>query len=342
MRNEWRIVIATAIWLFCARITAQEYGLLPPVDMGKWDIPAGNYSGITPLGEGLYAVVDDKAETAGFFVFLIEQDSLSGQVVRVENKGFRGDISMPKRRDAEGVAYTPNDSLIWISGEADQQILAQHLSGMNADKALQVPDCFSIDSIMPNNGFEALCYDTQNDLFWTTTEKALRDDNMLLRLQSFDKKALQDNSTLLRLQSFDKEGHAQEYYGYELDTPEIVRQGKAYAFGAVALCAADNGKLWVMERELNVPNRRLNATTNLKIFEIDPLNEAQPTVKRLIIGFSTRMRLIRPQFANYEGLCKGIRLANGRQTWLLISDSQGGYGNKLCRLRDFLRVIVEQ
>ena len=55
---------------------------------------------------------------------------------------------------------------------------------------------------------------------------------------------------------------------------------------------------------------------------------------------ATRMRLVRPKLANYEGLCEGSRLADGRRTWLLVSDSQGGYGNRLCHLRDWIRVCV--
>ena len=37
-------------------------------------IPAGNYSGITWLGGDLYAVVSDKSEEDGFFVFEIKLD----------------------------------------------------------------------------------------------------------------------------------------------------------------------------------------------------------------------------------------------------------------------------
>lgn len=313
----------------------QDFSLLPPVDLGAWGISAGNYSSITPIGGNLYAVTDDKAETSGFFVFLIEQDSLTGRVTRIENRGFRGDASLRKNRDAEGVAFTPHDSLIWVSGEADQRILAHKLSGQYAGKELSVPICLSIDSIVPNYGFEALCFDSLNHLFWTMTENSLRADSPVAAPGT-------DIAANLRLQSFNINGFPQASCVYQLDLPQESARGTDYAFGAVALCPADNGKLWVMERELNVPDKRLNAVTRLKIYEINPFCGKIPLPKRLIIDFSTSMKLLRPQFANYEGLCKGASLTDGRQTWLLISDSQGGYGNKLCHLRDLLRVMLEQ
>ena len=45
-------------------------------------------------------------------------------------------------------------------------------------------------------------------------------------------------------------------------------------------------------------------------------------------------------FANYEGMCPGPRLADGRQTLLLIDDTQAGAGNSLFRLSEHLKVIV--
>ena len=39
------------------------------------DIPAGNYSGITPIGNDRYAVVSDKT-TDGFYIFHIDIDTI--------------------------------------------------------------------------------------------------------------------------------------------------------------------------------------------------------------------------------------------------------------------------
>ena len=135
--------------------------------------------------------------------------------------------------------------------------------------------------------------------------------------------------------------------------PVSEAKGEQYAFGVVAIWPQEGGRLWVMEREFNVPERRLKARTLMKIYEVVPgsgtaLPEKPPSEwlssyalkKEPVAAFSTRMRLVRPNLANYEGLCEGSRLADGRRTWLLVSDSQGGYGNRLCHLRDWIRVCV--
>ena len=62
--------------------------------------------------------------------------------------------------------------------------------------------------------------------------------------------------------------------------------------------------------------------------------------KHLLARWATRLRLFRFDLANYEGLCLGRRLADGRQTLLCVSDAQGGAGRWFLRLHDVLRVVV--
>ena len=56
----------------------------------KWHIPAANYSGITPLGDGCYAVVSDQEEQAGFYLWNIHVDLSSGQLLEMESLGWKG------------------------------------------------------------------------------------------------------------------------------------------------------------------------------------------------------------------------------------------------------------
>ena len=65
-----------------------------------------------------------------------------------------------------------------------------------------------------------------------------------------------------------------------------------------------------------------------------------PVRKQLLTRWITRLRCFRFDLANYEGLCLGRRLHDGRQTLLCVSDAQGGAGRWFLRLRDALRVIV--
>lgn len=128
------------LWLSAGYAKAQQVELLKPKDLGRWNIPPGNYSGITPIGDGRYAVVSDKEAQDGFFVFRIRQDERTGQVTEVVNEGFRGtDSALKSGRDAEGVAFVPEDSLVWVSGEADQRIVAYRTDGAPAHRELAVP-----------------------------------------------------------------------------------------------------------------------------------------------------------------------------------------------------------
>ena len=72
-------------------------------------LPAGNYSGITALGNNRYAVVSDKSETEGFFILHIETDSVKGCITSLENEGFQSS-GLPNR-DIEGICYRPQQIL---------------------------------------------------------------------------------------------------------------------------------------------------------------------------------------------------------------------------------------
>ena len=54
----------------------------------------------------------------------------------------------------------------------------------------------------------------------------------------------------------------------------------------------------------------------------------------------TQLGIFSRSLANYEGMCLGRRLADGRQTVLCVSDAQEGAGRCGVHLRDFLRVVV--
>ena len=348
MRRALIVTFGTGmLWLSAGYAAAQQVELLNPKDLGRWNIPPGNYSGITPIGGGRYAVASDKETQDGFFVFRIRQDGRTGQVAEVVNEGFRGaDSALKGGRDAEGVAFVPEDSLVWISGEADQRIAAYRTDGAPAHRELAVPSSLGRSAITSNYGFEALAYDRASGLFWTVTENALKADGRVAEPGA-------GHGVCLRLQSFGRDGLPRASYAYPLDVPVSEAKGKRYAFGVVAIWPQEDGRLWVMEREFNVPKRRLKARTTMKVYEVAPgsgtaLPENIPSErlsgfalkKMAVAAFSTRMRLVRPKLANYEGLCEGSRLADGRRTWLLVSDSQGGHGNRVCHLRDWIRVCV--
>ena len=61
--------------------------------------------------------------------------------------------------------------------------------------------------------------------------------------------------------------------------------------------------------------------------------------RRELAEWTSRFTLTDTRFANYEGMCLGPVLADGRQTLLLLSDSQAGMGRLFWHLRDRLMVV---
>ena len=248
------------------------------------DMPAGNYSGITPIGDDRYAVVSDKTAD-GFYVFHISIDSVSGRIVSVGNEGFRP--SGHDSRDQEGIAWCPRTHTLFISGEADNQILEYDADGRRTGRRLQVPATFS--QLSGNYG-----------------ERPARSDS------------------LLRLTAFDDSGRVVAQYAYALDGVKPKRRG-TLVNGVSELCALGDGRLLVLERTLRVTPLKIGSYAETRLYVVSPTADAQPLAKSLLCSFRTRINLFRRNFANYEGLCVARRCADGTLVLLLIADSQNRY-----------------
>ncbi len=324
------------------------------VSLGKWGIGTGNFSGITPLGDDRYAVVSDKEPADGYFVLRIRQDSIMGRVEDVELESYCGNPSplLDEKglslRDCEDVAFFPTAGTLFICGEGDQRILEYDSLGHLTGRELAVPPIFSRAKIIGNYGFEALTYSPSNHCFWTITESTLPADGSCASPQN---KRVQN---LLRLQAFGDDFQPLAQYPYRMDMPKIVKYGSTYAMGVSAITALPDGDLLVLERELNVSEAYFASTAECKIFRISPstswqidgntqLSTLDPNkflVKQLIANFTTKLTPVCYNFANYEGMCLGRRLADGRQTVLLINDSQAALGRRVIHLKDYIKVLI--
>lgn len=292
------IIVCCLLILGTSGITAQK-----PQRFHQ-ELPAGNYSGITALGNHKYAVVSDKSEEDGFFVLHIEIDSIKGRITTFKNEGFRSS-SLPNR-DIEGICYRPSTNTVFIAGEQDNEVYEYTLDGKRTGQRLKMPAFFK--EAGRNYGLESLTYDRKRHLFYTTSERVLKGDS-LLRIQSFS-----DNL---------KPGFC---YYYKPDEPI----SKKHFYGVSELCALEDGRLLVLERQIHVPKLKLGASTIIRIYETTPTDK--PILeKRLVKEFRTRLSLTSRKFANYEGLCElqGNRL-------LLIADSQNRYKGFL---RDWFMII---
>lgn len=256
-------------------------------------LPPGNYSGIASLGNDRYAVVSDKTQEDGFYVFRILIDTIRGRITEVENEGFRSS-GMPNR-DMEGICYLPATNTVFICGEKDNEVYEYSLDGQRTGRKLEMPEPFR--QADHNYGIESLTYDAQRHLFYLTTEHPLKGDS------------------LLRIQTFGDDLKAQRQYLYQPDAPISSK----HIYGVSELCALDDGRLLVLERQIRIPRLKLGASTVIRIYEVRPAEE--PFLeKRLIKEFRTHMNFFSRRFANYEGLCQ-----LSPSLLLLLADSQDRY-----------------
>lgn len=302
-------------------------------------VPAGNYSGITRLHENTYAVVSDKSETDGFFVFNINIDSISGEITSVENLGFKGGDK--RHTDCEGIALVPSWSTLFISREADNQIAEYTTEGRTTGRTLTLPDVF-LKEMRPNSGIEAFTYDEPTSTFWAINECTMRIDGEAATPQN-------GLPNLLRLISFGSDLLPDKMYFYETDAPGTDKQAAVYTMGVSEILVADSNRILVLEREFFVPKAKIGAYVNCKLYETvptdslaHPATETNPTSKnalpkRLVHSFKTRLNITNRSLANYEGMCFGPKLADGSVTLILVSDSQNRYAGIL---KDFFKTII--
>ena len=344
-----KILLLLHLMLATSALCAQEVQSFKQHNMKRWGIPQGNYSGITHIEGDRYALISDKQEADGWTEVRIAFRP-SGDIDKMElvaqhyNQATTG-----KARDSEGIAYVPGQGL-FVCAENDQQIHELSEEGTPTGRRLLVPACFSTSNIFPNYGFEALTYDANQGIFWTTTEQGLRSDVPTMTT------IVSPTPSILRLQSFDSDLLPLRQFAYKTEEPATKHTPKHYAFGVSELLAIDDGTLIVMERELNIPKNYNRAQCNIRLFSVKPsidkafadtstpLRETDTNIflqKKPLFDFHTGIHLLgKKNFANYEGMCLGPKLADGRQTILLVADSQNRAGNSLFHLKDYIKVIV--
>ena len=273
-------------------------------------VPAGDFSGITPISQNLYAVVDDKRGD-GFYVFRIDFDA-AGDILSVRNLGFRGD-SQPGR-DAEGIVYYPPQKTVFISGEQDNEVAEYRLDGQPTGRKLNAAHLFT--NARPNRGLEALAYNPQTHRFWTTTECPLQGDSLFV------------------LCSFNEQFQPVDKVEYAMDAPLAEEFGGTHIHGISEMTALDDGSLLILEREAFIPEEKFGAWAVCKLYQFTLGANAQ---KHLVHEWKTDISLFHQDFANYEGMCLGPRLEDGSQVIILTADSQHRYMDVLS---DWFKTIV--
>lgn len=327
MRMRKSILLMLVLLTAVVQLTAQQVTLNEQHHFGK-AVPAGNYSGITWLGGNRYAVADDKSPTAGFHLMTIRIDSLTGDVLDVQAERFV--TNQQPNRDEEGICYVPQSNTVFVSGEADGQIVEYSMDGQLTGRLLTIPAVFA--TAYHNRSFEALTYNAQTHRFWTTSENTLRADGTKPNI-------LNKVASRLRLQSFGDDLQPCEQYWYVTDSSAIKSTKGTTTLGVSGLAALDDGRLVVLEREVRTTPKIIGSFAHVRLYVVNPAMHSPGTLlqKQLLAELRTRFNLTRRNFANYEGICVGPRLHDGRQVLVLLADSQNQYKGIL---RDWFRTIV--
>ena len=322
MRLLW-----TALMLMPLMVIAQEVTLLKQKAFPK-TVSAGNYSGITWLGASRYAIANDKSPTAGFYLMTIETDSITGELLTVREDTFL--TSGLPNRDEEGICYMPESQTVFVSGEADQEIIEYNLQGQLTGRKLNIPEIFK--TAYKNGGFEALTYQPKTHRFWTTSEFTLKADGEKPTIERKIKNRL-------RLQSFGDDLQPKEQYWYESDSTIIKKEKGRSIVGVSDLAALDDGRIVVLEREMYFPKKQIGSFALVKLYVVNPTLHKQGEIlsKTLLTEFRTKVNLTRRSFANYEGICIGPKLADGRQLLILVCDSQNQYRGVL---KDWFKTVI--
>ena len=306
---------------------AQEVTLLKQKAFPK-TVSAGNYSGITWLGASRYAIANDKSPTAGFYLMTIETDSITGELLTVREDTFL--TSGLPNRDEEGICYMPESQTVFVSGEADQEIIEYNLQGQLTGRKLNIPEVFKTS--YKNGGFEALTYQPKTHRFWTTSEFTLKADGEKPTIERKIKNRL-------RLQSFGDDLQPKEQYWYESDSTIIKKHKGRSIVGVSGLAALDDGRIVVLEREMYFPKKQIGSFAHVKLYVVNPTLHKPGEIlsKTLLTEFRTKVNLTRRSFANYEGICVGPKLADGRQVLILVCDSQNQYRGVL---KDWFKTVI--
>ena len=351
---KYKFALCTlAVVLFTLSSFAQQVKICGQTKLNKWGIAPGNYSGISHVRDNLYAIVDDKDPVDGFKFLTLDIDRENGKVLNAslsEPEGMKERRAKGEntKRDCEGVAYFPDKNTVFVSGEEEQRILEYTIEGRLTGRELAIPSIMQRNKIVSNLGFEALTYNDEQKRFWTTTESTLPADGK----QSSPHNPLIHNR--LRFVSFDNTLKPVESFVYQMDLLKATNKSATSLYGVPSLLALDDGRIIVMEREGCFPKQQYGSWVRIKLYVVNPklskpisldtpmarVEDDSVMSKELICEFVTRLRLGSMNLSNYEGMCLGPNLNDGRQTLILIADSQNGMGNWMYHIKDHIRIVI--
>jgi len=261
-------------------------------------------SGISRIAGDRYYAVDDRGGLLYELKIAVngEDEITACEVAR--------SVRLEGRRDLEGCAYDPLEGRVWVSDEADTSVRQfDPLTGRETAR-VAVPDVFA-KNVVHNRSFEGLTISPDGLRLYVANEDTLRCDG-----------AIADNAHggVVRIQEFVRKGAVLPWvpsrqFFYQTDTVAGEKFRNIAISGVAALCAVEDGKLLVLEREMSQKDPLLPSFRG-RLYEIDLKDVRKPVAKRLLWDENT-------YFSNYEGMCPGPKLKDGSRSLVLISDGGG-------------------
>ena len=281
-------------------------------------LPA-SLSGITWAGGNRYYAVSDDAFTneVGLYPLTIDLSSNGLAVASCSITHPTNRIPLAAAYDLEDVAFDAANGTVWVVDETRGTVKEYRLSDGAAVRTLQLPDFLrNARSIL---GLESLALSGDGLSLWTCTEEALSCDGprssaatgTTVRLLKFMRPTVRDDFMLAGTFPYTTDAWSQPC--------DFNGQGRR---GVSGLCVLPDGSLLVLERELSFGGTKTwDAVSSARLsFAIYHVDVAKGTDKVKLASAGDRVFA----FGNYEGICLGPRLPDGRLSVLLVSDAGDG------------------
>ncbi len=312
-------------------------------------------SGLTYLGGDKYYSVADNGVEIGLYpcTIALAADGLS--VSSFSTVATNAAVKLPGTSDLEACAYDPATGNIWVADEAGATIKEYTTNGV-AVQTLSYPAILKNKRHDSNRGFESLTISGDGLTMWTCTEEALTIDGdisaqgsgTLVRLVKFSRTTVKEPFELAAMYPYLTDGW---HNPYGLEASGAAHGSGSGRRGVAALTALPDGSLLVLERECSSDTAgnglmaKLGAEFYYSIYRVSDFESATdvkgsgydvglasvPAIRvdktRVIADFTCPMQ-------NYEGMCLGPRLSNGKATILMVTDS--GDGNTSSKVWPFV------
>lgn len=247
-------------------------------------------SAITHVSRDVYFCVDDRGGWLHEVTVTVGEGEVTFKTNRV--------VHLDGRKDLEGCAYDHLTRNVWVSDEVDNSIRAYDPSTGRQVAALAIPDVYR-RNVRKYLSFEGLAISPDGLRLYTANEENLKcDATNVVRIQEFARKGADDAFRPSR------------QFFYSVDPAGGTAFGKRTFSGVSSLIAMPDGSLLVLEREFSL---KLLPSFRIRIYSV----VLGAPGKSLVWEESST-------FSNYEGMCLGPRLPDGRQSIILVSDGGDG------------------